>query len=212
MEPFILNVLRMNPERGHRLQRKKGRFCRTSSEHPWKGMWAGPWRGRHTVLRLPTMQRSAAKWVQLHTNITSRINNQVGCLRASSRDPESISGWLQVPRPVFMGNRVYTDNQASCKSFFTLRSIFSSLFWLSIYVRLCQICCSQRISTKFDDTPENLGAWLSSFFNATIGLGLSYSEELGLLVKWLGKGLSSLVFLQDAKQNSESSVAFSWRQ
>ena len=41
--------------------------------------------------------------------------------------------------------------------------------------------------TKFDDTPENFRAWKSSFLNATQGLGILYSEELDLLVKWLGK-------------------------
>ena len=41
--------------------------------------------------------------------------------------------------------------------------------------------------TKFDDTPENFRAWQSSFLNATQGLGITYSEELDLLVKWLGK-------------------------
>lgn len=41
--------------------------------------------------------------------------------------------------------------------------------------------------TKFDDSPENFRAWQSSFFNATQDLGLTYSEELDLLVKWLGK-------------------------
>lgn len=30
--------------------------------------------------------------------------------------------------------------------------------------------------TKFDDSPENFRAWQSSFFNATQGLGLTYSE------------------------------------
>ncbi|XP_068506561.1 uncharacterized protein [Syngnathus scovelli] len=47
--------------------------------------------------------------------------------------------------------------------------------------------------TKFDDMPENFRAWQSSFLNATQGLGLSYSEELDLLVKWLGKDSSEHV-------------------
>lgn len=47
--------------------------------------------------------------------------------------------------------------------------------------------------TKFDDSPENFRAWQSSFFNATQGLGLTYSEELDLLVKWLGKESSEHV-------------------
>ncbi|XP_037095236.1 uncharacterized protein LOC119115110 [Syngnathus acus] len=47
--------------------------------------------------------------------------------------------------------------------------------------------------TKFDDMPENFRAWQSSFLNATQGLGLSYSEEVDLLVKWLGKDSSEHV-------------------
>lgn len=47
--------------------------------------------------------------------------------------------------------------------------------------------------TKFDDSPENFRAWQSSFFNATQGLGLTCSEELDLLVKWLGKESSEHV-------------------
>ncbi|XP_026159937.1 uncharacterized protein LOC113128663 [Mastacembelus armatus] len=47
--------------------------------------------------------------------------------------------------------------------------------------------------SKFDDSPENFRAWQSSFFNATQGLGLTYSEELDLLVKWLGKESSEHV-------------------
>ncbi|KAL0150124.1 hypothetical protein M9458_054551 [Cirrhinus mrigala] len=41
--------------------------------------------------------------------------------------------------------------------------------------------------TKFDDNPENFRAWESSFVNALQDLQLSASEELDLLVKWLGK-------------------------
>lgn len=46
---------------------------------------------------------------------------------------------------------------------------------------------------KFDDTPENFRAWQSSFLNATEDVGLTYSEELDLLVKWLGKESSDHV-------------------
>lgn len=46
---------------------------------------------------------------------------------------------------------------------------------------------------KFDDTPENFRAWQSSFLNATENVGLTYSEELDLLVKWLGKESSDHV-------------------
>ena len=44
--------------------------------------------------------------------------------------------------------------------------------------------------THFDDRPESFRAWQSSFNNATKGLGLTASEELDLLVKWLGKEFS----------------------
>ncbi len=47
--------------------------------------------------------------------------------------------------------------------------------------------------TKFDDNPENFRAWESSFINATQDLQLSASEELDLLVKWLGKESSDNV-------------------
>ncbi|XP_063766814.1 uncharacterized protein LOC134882797 [Eleginops maclovinus] len=39
---------------------------------------------------------------------------------------------------------------------------------------------------QFDDKPENYMAWQSSFDNATAGLGLTYTESLDLLIKWLG--------------------------
>lgn len=39
---------------------------------------------------------------------------------------------------------------------------------------------------QFDDKPENYMAWQSSFFNATAGLGLTHTEMLDLLIKWLG--------------------------
>ncbi|XP_060776770.1 carbonic anhydrase 14 [Neoarius graeffei] len=41
--------------------------------------------------------------------------------------------------------------------------------------------------SKFDDTPESFRAWQSSFLNATQDVGLTYGEQLDLLVKWLGK-------------------------
>lgn len=40
--------------------------------------------------------------------------------------------------------------------------------------------------SKFDDHPENYWAWKSSFTSAIEGLRLTASEELDLLVKWLG--------------------------
>ncbi|XP_062413389.1 uncharacterized protein LOC119222763 [Pungitius pungitius] len=39
---------------------------------------------------------------------------------------------------------------------------------------------------QFDDKPENYLAWQSSFSNATTGLGLTSTEMLDLLIKWLG--------------------------
>ncbi|XP_030209647.1 uncharacterized protein LOC115541880 [Gadus morhua] len=39
---------------------------------------------------------------------------------------------------------------------------------------------------QFDDKPENYLAWQSSFSNATTGLGLTTTEMLDLLIKWLG--------------------------
>ncbi|XP_037609979.1 uncharacterized protein LOC119478948 [Sebastes umbrosus] len=40
--------------------------------------------------------------------------------------------------------------------------------------------------TKFNDKPENYWAWKSTFSNATEDLDLKPSEELDLLIKWLG--------------------------
>ncbi|KAI4896990.1 hypothetical protein NFI96_001373, partial [Prochilodus magdalenae] len=40
--------------------------------------------------------------------------------------------------------------------------------------------------TKFNDKPEHYWAWRSAFSNATEDLGLKPSEELDLLIKWLG--------------------------
>ncbi len=39
---------------------------------------------------------------------------------------------------------------------------------------------------QFDDRPESFRAWRASFLNAIRGLDLSPSEEMDLLVKWLG--------------------------
>lgn len=47
--------------------------------------------------------------------------------------------------------------------------------------------------TKFDDHPENYWAWKSSFDNAKQGLYLTASEELDLLMKWLGPTSSEYV-------------------
>ena len=48
--------------------------------------------------------------------------------------------------------------------------------------------------TKFDDKPESFRAWKSSFnTNAAKGLGLTASEELDLMTKWLGKESSQHV-------------------
>lgn len=43
------------------------------------------------------------------------------------------------------------------------------------------------VLSKFDDTPESFRAWQSLFLNATREVGLTYGEQLDLLVKWLGK-------------------------
>lgn len=47
--------------------------------------------------------------------------------------------------------------------------------------------------TKFDDHPENYWAWKSSFLNSTSGLKLNSSEQLDLLIKWLGSKSSEFV-------------------
>lgn len=41
--------------------------------------------------------------------------------------------------------------------------------------------------TQFNDQPQSYRAWQQSFQNAVRGLNLTYSEEMDLLVKWLGK-------------------------
>lgn len=40
---------------------------------------------------------------------------------------------------------------------------------------------------QFIDQPESFRAWQRSFQNAVSGLNLTPSEEMDLLVKWLGK-------------------------
>lgn len=65
---------------------------------------------------------------------------------------------------------------------------------------------------KFDDNPENFRAWQSSFLNATEEIGLSYSEELDLLVKWLGKESSEHVKRIRAvyATNPKAALQLSW--
>ncbi|XP_025766921.1 uncharacterized protein LOC112848107 [Oreochromis niloticus] len=49
---------------------------------------------------------------------------------------------------------------------------------------------SQLVSsglTKFDDLPEHYEAWRETFINTIESLSLSASEEMDLLIKWLGK-------------------------
>lgn len=46
---------------------------------------------------------------------------------------------------------------------------------------------------RFDDRPESFRSWQSSFLSATSGLELTASEELDLLIKWLGKESSEHV-------------------
>ncbi len=46
---------------------------------------------------------------------------------------------------------------------------------------------------KFDDRPENYLAWKSSFINVLEGLSLTLSEELDLLIRWLGPQSSEQV-------------------
>ncbi|XP_057207743.1 uncharacterized protein LOC130565176 [Triplophysa rosa] len=67
--------------------------------------------------------------------------------------------------------------------------------------------------TKFDDNAENFRAWESSFFNATQDLQLSASEELDLLVKWLGKESSDHVKRIRAVYvtNPQAALQLSWR-
>lgn len=65
---------------------------------------------------------------------------------------------------------------------------------------------------KFDDTPENFRAWQSSFLNATGGIDLTYSQQLDLLVKWLGKESSEHVKRIRAVYTTNPKAAFqlSW--
>lgn len=46
---------------------------------------------------------------------------------------------------------------------------------------------------RFDDKPENYRAWKKSYSNATQGLGLTATEELDLMTKWLGRESSDHV-------------------
>lgn len=48
---------------------------------------------------------------------------------------------------------------------------------------------SQLVSsrlTSFDEKPENYLSWKGSFINTIEGLNLKASEEMDLLIKWLG--------------------------
>lgn len=47
--------------------------------------------------------------------------------------------------------------------------------------------------TIFDDRPESYWSWKSSFLNCTKGTDLTCSEELDLLIKWLGPQSSAHV-------------------
>lgn len=66
--------------------------------------------------------------------------------------------------------------------------------------------------TKFDDQPESFRAWQSSFLNATQDLHLTASEELDLLVKWLGKESSEHIKRIRAVHvtNPEAALHMSW--
>ncbi|XP_051244002.1 uncharacterized protein LOC127356365 [Dicentrarchus labrax] len=46
---------------------------------------------------------------------------------------------------------------------------------------------------QFDDQPEHYRAWQSSYISATQGLGLTATEELDLMTKWLGRESSNHV-------------------
>lgn len=46
---------------------------------------------------------------------------------------------------------------------------------------------------QFDDKPEHFRAWQSSYANVTQGLGLTPTEELDLMIKWLGRESSNHV-------------------
>lgn len=66
--------------------------------------------------------------------------------------------------------------------------------------------------TKFDDQPESFRAWQSSFLNATQDLDLTASEELDLLLKWLGKESSEHIRRIRAVHvtNPEAALQMSW--
>ena len=52
------------------------------------------------------------------------------------------------------------------------------------------LACRELVATgllQFNDKPQNYRAWKLSFQNATSGLNLTASEEMDLLLKWLGK-------------------------
>lgn len=44
--------------------------------------------------------------------------------------------------------------------------------------------------TKFDDLPEHYQAWRETFLNTIENLEMTASEEMDLLIKWLGKDSS----------------------
>ncbi|CAI5671390.1 unnamed protein product [Oreochromis niloticus] len=66
--------------------------------------------------------------------------------------------------------------------------------------------------TKFDDQPEGYRAWQSSFVSTIQDLELTASEELDLLVKWLGKESSEHVKRIRAAHitNPEAALNLSW--
>lgn len=58
------------------------------------------------------------------------------------------------------------------------------------------LVCRELVNSglnKFDDCPENYLAWKSSIINALQGLSLTPSEELDLLIRWLGPQSSEQV-------------------
>lgn len=54
----------------------------------------------------------------------------------------------------------------------------------AIYMARRELVASGMI--KFDDLPENYWSWKSTFMNIIQGLKLTCTEELDLLIKWLG--------------------------
>ncbi|KAE8297970.1 hypothetical protein D5F01_LYC02453 [Larimichthys crocea] len=65
--------------------------------------------------------------------------------------------------------------------------------------------------SKFDDTPESFRA-CQSFLNATRDIGLTYGEQLDLLVKWLGKESSEHIKRIRAAHatNPQAALELSW--